>query len=226
MNKTKGHVVAGLTFPTLRVPAGELSDWRWYAAEEGADRVKLVRRLGERIAEIRWDGQWWRWEILDADRSVLMRGQGGRLSEALVGAEEAQPYQAPPCPAWCRSGHSSKPVGDNSRFHSIDDEITVSEGRKTAMVSTCYSSGPFPDDAYGPVVCVGGLDDCDMTVAEAQTLRAALARAIERAEEAQEVRDHDAELHRQSIIRQRTNADLRKYALPLACESTDGRQAA
>lgn len=224
MSKPKGHVVDGLTFPALRVEVEEISDWRWYAAQE-SDQVKLVRRLGVRTAEIRWDGQWWRWQILDGKQSVLMYGQGGRLTEALIDAEEAQPYEYPSCPAWCRDSHSLK-FGDNSRFHSIDDEITVSKGGKTATISTCYTSAPNPDAAYGPVVYVGGLDDCEMTVVEAEAMRAALARAIERAEEAQQLRARDDELRRQSSIRQRTSMDMRSYAPPLGCEHIEGLRAA
>ncbi|MEV6346541.1 hypothetical protein [Actinoplanes sp. NPDC051851] len=225
MGKVKGHVVGGLTFPALRVAVEDISDWRWYAVREEGCGVKLVRRLGVRTAEIRWDDQWWRWQILDEKRAVLMHGQGGRLTEALAEAEDAQPYEYSPCPTWCRDDHAFK-FGDNSQFHSIDDDITVSEGRKTATVSTCYTSAPCSDAAYGPVVYVGGLDDCEMTVTEAEALRAALARAIERAEEAQELRARDDERRRQSSIRQRTSVEMRNLALPLACEYTEGLRAA
>jgi len=224
MSKPKGHVVDGLTFPALRVAVEEIADWRWYAVPENG-QVKLVRRLGVRIAEIRSDGQWWRWQILDGNQSVLMDGCGGRLTEALIGAEDAQPYEYPSCPAWCGDDHSTR-FGDNSRFHSIEDEITVGSGGQTATVGTSYTSAPHPDAAYGPVVYVGGLDDCDMTVVEAEAVRVALALAIERAEEAQQLSARDGERRRQSSIRQRTSTDMRSYAPPLACEHIEGPRAA
>ncbi|GAA2654591.1 DUF6907 domain-containing protein [Paractinoplanes durhamensis] len=224
MSKVQGHVIDGLTFPTLRAAVEEIADWRWYAVPENS-KVKLVRRLGARIAEIRWDGHWWRWQILDGKQSVLMNGSGGRLTEALIGAELAQPYEYPVCPAWCADDHSTR-SGDNSRFHSIEDEITVGSGGKTATVGTCCTSAPHPDAAYGPVVYVGGLDDCDMTVAEAEALRVALARAIERAAEAQQLSVRDGERRRQSSIRQRTSMDMRSYAPPLAGEKFEGLRVA
>jgi hypothetical protein len=225
MGKAKGCDVGGLTFPALRVAIEEIPDWRWYAVNDETEGVKLVRRLGIRTAEIRWDGQWWRWQVLDGKQAVVMRGTGGRVTEALLAAEEAQPYDYPPCPAWCRDDHI-KIFSDNSRFHSIDDEITVGEGKKVATISTCYSSAPHSDDAYGPVVHVGGLDECEMTVSEVEALRAILARAIERAEEAQSLREQDGERRRQSSIRQRTSADMRSYASPLECEFAEGLHAA
>jgi hypothetical protein len=224
VSKPKRHVIDGLTFPALRVAVEEIADWRWYAVADSG-QVKLVRRLGVRVAEILWDGQWWRWQILDGKQSVLLRGHGGRLTEALIGAEQAQPYEYPPCPAWCVDDHSTR-LGDNSRFHSSNEDFTVSHGSKTATIGICYASAPHPDDAYGPVVYVSGLDDCEMTAVEAEAMRAALARAIERAEEARQIRDREDELRRQSRIRQRTSMDMRSCAPPLACEHIEGPRAA
>jgi len=35
------------------------------------DKVEVVRRLGVRIVEICWDGQWWwPWQILDGTQSL------------------------------------------------------------------------------------------------------------------------------------------------------------
>lgn len=151
---------------------------------------------------------------------------GGRLTVAPVDAEAAQPYQMPLCPTWCRIDHSTDRHPDDSRFHYIDDEITVGQGRDTASVCAAYASGPDPESHCGPTICVSGVDERSLTVAEAEALRAALARGIERLQEAQLLYDHDSEQQRQSNVRQRTNATMRTYAPPLAGEHTGERHAA
>ncbi|MEV6306497.1 hypothetical protein AB0M02_44315 [Actinoplanes sp. NPDC051861] len=215
-----------MTFPTLRVEVQDIPDWRWYSTRDEDGRSKLVRRLGDRVAEIRWDGEWWQWTIVGDEKVALLRGHGGRLTEALVAAENAQPYRIQSCPSWCGSDHSSKLESDNSRFHSTFDEITVGEGRAVAEVGTCCFTGPDCDSQYGPVVYVSGLADNELTVAEAERLRSALAAAIVRAENVGSLRQEDAEQCRQSSIRQRTSFDMRRFALPLACENRDSSRAA
>jgi hypothetical protein len=217
VGKRKGIALDGLIFPILNTSVSAITDWRWYAVRDG-DGASLVRRLGQRRAEIRWDGDWWRWEILDDRDRCLFSGQGGRLTQALVAAESAQPYQIPACPTWCSRDHSNEQHLDAVRLHSACQEITIGEGRDTAAVGVTLLTGPDDEPHGGPTVYLSGLADVELTVAETSVLRAALATAIERTEEAAQVWREDCEQHRQARVRQRTSLEMRRYADPLVNE--------
>jgi hypothetical protein len=122
--------------------------------------------------------------------------------------------------------HSTVPCPDNTRFHYIDDEITVGEGRHTATICAAYVSSPGPESHDGPTISVTGVDERSLTVTEAEALRAALARAIERLADAEQMHDHDGEQRRWASVRQRTSPAMRAYAPPLPGEDTGDRQAA
>jgi hypothetical protein len=160
MGKHKGIVLDGLIFPVLNKSVSAIADWRWYAMKDG-DEVFLVRRLGQRQAEIRWDGDWWRWQILDAGDRCLFAGRGGRLTEALVEAESAHPYQVPACPTWCTLDHSNERPSDTARFHSTSHEIVIGRGSDTATVGASLFTGADDEDYNEPTVYLSGLSDAE-----------------------------------------------------------------